>query len=62
VADQLGPDRVVDALAEIEPNVLWFAQTLEARARSYAAVHHPLTLRAQRDWKWYQRHQTADEK
>jgi spermidine synthase len=59
VADQFGPERVVEALTEMEPNVIWIPEALELRARSYLATRHPLAASAQRDWEWYQRHQTA---
>jgi hypothetical protein len=49
VADQLGPEQVVAALAEYEPNPFWFEKVLEIRARAYAAVGHPQAVAAQRD-------------
>jgi hypothetical protein len=57
LAADLGPAFVVDALADLEPHVHWSADILEARAKAYAAVDHPLAARAQRDWRWFQRHQ-----
>ena len=62
VGEQLGPEYVVEALKEMEPNAVWIPEALELRAKSYAAVNHPLATRAQRDWEWYQRHQTVDDK
>ena len=59
VGEQLGPDRAVEALNELEPNVIWIPEALELRAKSYTAVNHPLASRAQQDWEWYQRHQPA---
>jgi hypothetical protein len=56
VAQVLGPQRVVEALSELEPHVPWSGDILSARAKAYAAVNHPLADRAQRDWQWFQRH------
>ncbi len=56
VAGELDPQRVVDALASLEPNVPWTADVLKLRAKTYAAVNHPLAASAQSDWEWYQRH------
>jgi hypothetical protein len=56
VAEVLGPDRVVEALKEIEPYVIWTKEILEPRAKAYAAVRHPLAGQAARDWQWYQKH------
>jgi len=55
VAGQLGPERVVEALEPFEPNVPWEPKTLELRAKSYAAVGHPLKFEAEQDWLKYQR-------
>jgi predicted membrane-bound spermidine synthase len=59
VAEVLGPDRVVEALKEMEPYVIWTKEILEPRAKAYAAVRHPLAAQAARDWQWHQRHQQA---
>jgi hypothetical protein len=56
VAEQLGAERVVEALAELEPHIIWTAEVLEPRAQSYTAVNHPLAGRARRDWEWFQGH------
>lgn len=60
VADEIGPESVVEALTELEPHVPWTAEILERRASAYTAVQHPLAERARRDWEWFQRHQPAD--
>jgi len=60
VAEVLGPQLVVEALAELEPHVTWTAEVLEPRAKAYAAVGHPLADRAARDWEWFQRHQSRE--
>ncbi|HEY4232874.1 MAG TPA: hypothetical protein VGM76_05595, partial [Lacipirellulaceae bacterium] len=60
VAEQLSPESVVEALRELEPNVPWTAEVLEARAKAYAAVEHPLAARAKNDWLWFQRHRSAE--
>lgn len=60
IADLLGPQQVVDSLKELEPNITWTAEVLEPRARAYAAVNHPLAAQAERDWQWFQRHQTNE--
>jgi spermidine synthase len=57
IAEQLGPQEVVQALQDIEPHVTWTAEVLEPRAKAYAALNHPLAKQAQRDWEWFQRHQ-----
>ncbi len=59
VAAQLGPSEVVDALSELEPYVIWTADVLKPRADTYAAVKHPLARRRQRDWQWFERHQST---
>ena len=58
VAAQLGPNEVVDALSELEPHIFWTAEILKPRADAYAAVKHPLARRAERDWQWFERHQS----
>lgn len=55
VADQLGPDQAVAALAEYEPHPFWIEQVLEIRARAYAAVGHPRAVAAQRDLDRFRR-------
>jgi spermidine synthase len=55
VAQQLGPEKMVEALAEMEPHVRWTANVLQPRAEVYAAMNHPLAARAQRDWQQFQR-------
>jgi hypothetical protein len=62
VAGRLGPERVAEALAEVEPNVVFVPGVLQVRAKSYAAIRHPLAATAQRDWEWYQRHMTGQER
>jgi hypothetical protein len=57
VAETLGPEKVVEALAELEPDVIWTAEVLEPRAKAYAAVNHPFAERAEREWQWFQRHE-----
>jgi len=57
VAVKVGPQEVVDALAEMEPNVMWSAEILKPRAEAYAAIDHPLSVRAQRDWELFQRNE-----
>lgn len=57
VAEQLGSEQMVEALGELEPHIVWTAEILEPRARAYAALHHPLAGRAERDWQWFQRHE-----
>jgi hypothetical protein len=57
VAETLGPEKVVEALAELEPDVIWTAEVLEPRAKAYAAVNHPFDERAEREWQWFQRHE-----
>lgn len=57
VAEQIGPESMVEALSELEPHIVWTAEILEPRARAYKAVKHPLTERAERDWQWFQQHQ-----
>jgi spermidine synthase/MFS family permease len=60
LAEQLGPEKMVEALAELEPDVTWTAEVLELRAKAYAAVNHPYARRAQREWEWYQRHRVPE--
>ncbi|MEX0642569.1 MAG: fused MFS/spermidine synthase [Pirellulales bacterium] len=59
VAGQLSPQHVIDALADIEPNVVWTADILKLRAESYRAANHPLAARAQSDWERFQRNRMA---
>jgi spermidine synthase/MFS family permease len=61
VAECLGPEKVVEALTELEPDVIWTAEVLEPRAKAYAAVNHPFAPRAEREWQWFQRHRTSEE-
>ena len=58
VAQQLGPDKVVESLAEYEPNVPWTAEILTARAEAYTATRHPLAERALSDLAWFERHES----
>jgi spermidine synthase len=60
LAEVLGPQTLVEALADFEPHIPWAAEILESRAKAYAAVNHPLARRAERDWQWFQRHQISD--
>ncbi len=60
VAEQIGAESIVKALAEVEPNVPWTADVLEARAKAYAALNHPMAAKAASDWLWFQRHQATD--
>lgn len=59
VATQLGPNEVVDALADLEPHVIWTSNILKSRMEAYAVVNHPLAKRAERDWQWFEQHQTS---
>jgi hypothetical protein len=61
VAEQLGPEKVVESLADLEPHMVWTAEVLRPRAKAYAAAKHPLARRAERDWQWFQRHQPAEQ-
>ena len=56
VAESLGQERVLEALAALEPNPPWMEELLKLRAETYAAAKHPLAEQAQRDWEYYQRH------
>jgi predicted membrane-bound spermidine synthase len=60
LAEQLGPEKVVEALADLEPDVTWNAEVLQPRAKAYAALNHPEAGRAEREWQWYQRYRTAE--
>lgn len=55
LAEHLGPEYVVESLAESEPNVPWTDSVLKARAEAYTAMNHPLARRAEQDWQWFQR-------
>ena len=53
VGGEIGPKRAVEALADLEPDFLWIPEALELRAKSYAAVQHPMAFQAQQEWlKW----------
>jgi hypothetical protein len=54
VAKELGPEAVVEAFADLEPNVTWTAEFLELRADTYASLDHPLARRAARDLQRFQ--------
>jgi spermidine synthase len=58
VAVQLGPEKVAEALADLEPHVTWTANILKPRAEAYAALKHPLAARAESDWQWFEQHRT----
>jgi hypothetical protein len=60
VAIELGPKDVAAAMEEMEPNVIWSKEVLEARAEAYADLNHPLAAQAARDWQWFQEHQTHE--
>jgi hypothetical protein len=60
IAEYLGPETVVEAMAQFEPDVPWIRRLLEARAKAYKAVNHPLQRRAERDLEWYKTHGPAD--
>ncbi len=55
VAEYVGPEQVVESLANFEPNVPWTARVLESRANAYKTVNHPLADRAQHDLEWFRR-------
>jgi spermidine synthase len=59
VAHEINPETVVEALAELEPNVAWTAEILEIRAEAYRAVNHRLARRAERDWQEFQKLQSG---
>jgi hypothetical protein len=54
VAQQLNREKMIEALAEMEPNVRWTAAVLQARAEAYRAAGHPLAAQAERDWQSFQ--------
>ena len=56
VAESLGQEYVLEALAALEPNPPWMGPLLKMRAETYKAAKHPLADQAQRDWELYQRH------
>jgi spermidine synthase len=60
VAENLGPEKVVEAMAKFEPEVPWISRVLESRAKAYKAVNHPLAGRAEGDLEWYWQHEGAD--
>jgi hypothetical protein len=60
-ATKIGPQQVVEALAELEPDVTWTPEILEPRAKAYSALNHPLAAQAARDWQWYQEHRRASD-
>jgi hypothetical protein len=55
VAQKLGTEKVVEALAELEPHIRWTEDVLRPRAEIYAMVNHPFAARAQREWQQFQR-------
>lgn len=59
VAELVGAESVVAALQEMEPHVTWTAEILAPRARAYAAMNDPQAPTAERDWQWFQRHQST---
>ena len=61
LGEQLGPEKVAEALTELEPDVIWTHEVLEPRAKAYAALNHPYAQRAEREWQWYQEHRSRDE-
>jgi hypothetical protein len=54
LAERLGDDYVMQALAPLEPHVPWTGWLLQQRARIYALHGHPLAAAAQRDAEQYQ--------
>lgn len=60
VAIELDPPSIVEALAELEPNVPWNQEVLQARAEAYAEQKHPLANRAERDWRLFQQNQRRE--
>ena len=61
LGEQLGPEKVVEALADLEPDVTWTHEVLEPRAKAYAALNHPYASRAEREWQWFQEHRIPDD-
>jgi hypothetical protein len=57
IAEDLGQEAVLEALAALEPNPPWLGELLELRAKTYAAAQHSLAEKAQRDWEEFQRHE-----
>jgi spermidine synthase len=57
VGQQLGQDKTLEALTELEPNASWLAAVLEPRAQLYSAINHPIAPRAQSEWLLFQRQQ-----
>lgn len=56
IAEGLGQEAVVEALAALEPNPPWQGELLQLRAATYAIAKHPLAEKSQRDWEDFQRH------
>ncbi len=55
IAEELGQEAVLEALAELEPNPPWQEELLKLRAETYAAAKHPLAEKSRRDWEDFQR-------
>jgi spermidine synthase len=54
VSRKLGTDKMVEALAALEPHIRWTADVLKPRAEVYSFVNHPFAARAQREWQQFQ--------
>jgi hypothetical protein len=57
IAEHLGPETVVEAMATFEPEVPWIRQLLESRAKAYNAVNHPLASRAEHELQLFRRNE-----
>jgi predicted membrane-bound spermidine synthase len=60
VAEQIGPERIAEALEAMEPHMRWTGPVLQSRLQAYEAVNHPLKAQARRDLQWFVEHQTAN--
>jgi spermidine synthase len=55
VAQKLGAEKTIEALAELEPHMRWTEDVLRPRAEIYTMVNHPFAARAQREWQQFRR-------
>jgi spermidine synthase len=59
LAEWLGPEAIVEALAPLEPNIPWKAYVLQNRLQAYRATKSPLADQAQSDLEWFREHEQS---
>lgn len=49
----LGPEALIEALADLEPDVPWTEEILKSRRDAYRSAHHPLSRRVDEEYRQF---------